>query len=220
MEQHDLNKRVIQAIKNDNQDEINLIIGEYTPFILNTISVQKNSYVSLGDDEFSVGMGAFYDAMKKYDPERGHFLIFAKVVITSKLKTYWTKQNKHRHISLDDENSNISLEAKQEDADLKEEIVLFEQELNKFGMDYEMLVDNTPKHRDTKQRANEIGIKTSSEQDFIDHLYEKKRLPITKMAERFFVSVKIIKKSKYYIMAVVIAIVKKFDLITNWIKTK
>lgn len=219
MEHLDLDQWVVQSIKENNELEINQIIEMYIPFIINTISQQKNGYVSIeNDDEFSIGLSAFYEAMEKYNHKRGHFLAFANVVILSRLNNYWVKENKHNYQSLYDyENKIINLKMENKDTELRDEIKLFEKELMKFGLNFEILVDHMPKHRDTKERATMIGIKTSREIDLTDHLFIKKRLPLSKMAERFYISVKIIKNSKYYIMAVVIAIIKKFNLITSWI---
>lgn len=216
----ELDQWVEKSIKENDASEINAIIEKYTGFIINTISQQKNGYVSIENDgEFSVGLTAFYEAMERYDQEKGHFLPYAKVVINSRLNNYWVKENKHQYVPLEDyENKIINLSDERTNMDLREEIALFEKELMAFGLDFEILADHTPKHRDTRDRATLIGVETSREPDLTKHIFEKKRLPIAKMSKRFLVSVKIIKRSKFYIIAVVIAIIRKFDLILSWIK--
>ena len=39
---------------------------------------------------------AFHEAMKKYSEDKGPFLPFANLVISSRIKNYLSKENKHR----------------------------------------------------------------------------------------------------------------------------
>lgn len=62
----------------------------------------------------TIALMAFTEAVRKYDENRGNFLGFAKLVIESRLKTYFGKKRK--------EAPEISLEATQEEGmDLAEE---------------------------------------------------------------------------------------------------
>lgn len=202
------------------KEKINLLIEDYQPFILNTISNLKNEYIQVeNDEEVSIGLMAFTEAMHRYDKNKGRFLSYAQLVITSRVKTFWEKEQKNKHYCIDElENSNLNKSNSHEEINLREEILIFEEELNRFGIDFEDLIDASPKHKDTRERAIDIALKTSNEKDLVNHIYEKKRLPITKISERFLVSVKIIKKSKVFIMASIIVIVNNYNNILNWIK--
>lgn len=202
------------------KEKINILIEDYQPFILNTISNLKNEYIQVeNNEEFSIGLMAFTEAMQRYDQNKGSFLHFAKLVIISRIKTFWQKEQKNKHHSLDElQNSVLKSSNSHEEIILSEEILLFEEELKRFGIDFDDLIDTSPKHKDTRERAVGIAVKTSSEDDLVSHLYEKKRLPITKISERFLVSVKIVKKSKLFITAIIIIIVNNYSGILTWIK--
>ena len=48
------------------------LIKEHMPFLIRTVSEFTGRYVSTeNDDEFSVALAAFAEAVEKYEPERG-----------------------------------------------------------------------------------------------------------------------------------------------------
>ncbi|MPM54081.1 RNA polymerase sigma factor SigI [bioreactor metagenome] len=217
---NELSSIIINLDFGKDKEKVNLLIEDYQPFILNTISNLKNEYIQVeNDEEFSIGLMAFNEAMQRYDSNKGSFLSYAKLVITSRIKTFWKNEQKNEYHSIDElEISTLNSISSYEEINLREEVSLFEEELKKFGIDFDDLIDNSPKHIDTRERAMDIAIKTSGKEDLVSHLYEKKRLPITKISERFLVSVKIIKRNKLFIIATIIAIVNNYSSILSWIK--
>jgi len=207
-----IDKHVYKIILENDKKKIDNLINDYRPFIIKTISDLKGSYLDIhNDDEYSVGLIAFNEALKKYQPDKGRFLSYAKLVIESRIKNYWKGIHPHEHTDYEnilDENNN----------ELKEEIEYFEKVLLSFGIDFEILIDHAPKHKDTRTRAIQIGEKTSKVPRFVEHIYAKKRLPITLMSKAFDISVKIIKKSKLFIISVVIIFDKKLTGIQEWLK--
>ena len=71
---------------------------------------------------------------------------------------------------------------------------------------------------DGKTEAFETGEKIYEEEDLVELTFNKKKLPMKKIAERFFISVKFLKGSKYIIIAVLIVLKKDFSQIYQWIK--
>jgi len=207
-----IDKYVFKIILENDRKKIDKFINEYRPFIIKIISDLKGSYLDVhNDDEYSIGLMPFNEALKKYQPEKGKFLSYAKLVIESRIKNYWKSQHQNEHTDYE----NIIDEV---DSDLKDEIEYFEKVLLSFGLDFEILIDQSPKHKDTRKRAIEIGEKNSEVPEFVHHIYSKKRLPITLMSKAFHTSVKIIKKSKLFILSVVIIFDKKLTAIQEWLK--
>ncbi len=68
------------------------------------------------DDEFSVGLMAFYEALEKYNEARGDFLSFARLVIDSRIKDYWAQQKSEASIE--------ELERLSTHQDVEEEVLL------------------------------------------------------------------------------------------------
>lgn len=198
-----------------NKKDLDDFIRGFMPFIIKTVSDSKKSYVEIeNDEEFSIGLIAFNEAIEKYDINKGHFLPFAKIVINSRLNNHYQIENKNRHLPIDE----ITETGVSNENDLALEIEEFENELRKFGMDFEFLVNNTPKHKDTRDKALSTAEKVFSEDDLMQITFDKKKLPITKIADRFFLSIKFLKGSKYLIIAILIVMKNKFSEINQWIK--
>jgi len=70
---------------------------------------------------------------------------------------------------------------------------------------------------EARQTLIEAAKKTQSDPELMALLYEKGRLPITKIAESFLMSVKTLKTYKYYIIAVILVIENDLVSIKEWI---
>lgn len=206
--------------------DINILIEEHIPFIIKTINKLTNRYVSLeNDEEFSVSLLAFNEAVQKYNSEKGPFLPFAQLVITSRLKNYFNKENKNRY--------NLSIETLEEEGiqlreellnpiedktRLIEEIDLLKEELNLFGFTLEDLADEAPKHSDTRNNALKLSQKVSDDKLLTDFMYIKRRLPIKQISLKYSVTEKVIKGSKKFIITGIIIFYKNFRNLKLWIK--
>ena len=68
-------------------------IEKHIPFIISCISKFTGRYVSIeNDDEYSIGMIAFVEAIEKYKEEKGDFYAFSRLVIESRLKNFFEKE--------------------------------------------------------------------------------------------------------------------------------
>ena len=93
MENESLNERVINI--KGNMEEINCLIREYKPFIASVVENHIGRYVQYGaDDELSVALIAFHEAIEKYDIKKGNFLSFARMTIKYRLTDYYRKEQR------------------------------------------------------------------------------------------------------------------------------
>ena len=206
--------------------DINEFIEEYIPFIIKTISKFTNRYVSIeNDEEFSIGLVGFYEAIQKYNNDKGPFLPFAQLVITSRLKNYYNKENKHNlHISMDSmEEEGISIKEKlsnpiEDKSELIDEMDELKREINMFGFSLEDLVDEAPKHADTRANALDLSEKVSKDKPLVDFMYTKMRLPIKQISLKYRVTQKVIKGSKKFIITGIIIFYRNFRNLKLWIK--
>ena len=206
--------------------DINELIEEYIPFIIKTISKFTNRYVSIeNDEEFSIGLVGFYEAVQKYNNDKGPFLPFAQLVITSRLKNYYNKENKHNlHISMDSmEEEGISIKEKlsnpiEDKSELIDEMDELKREINMFGFSLEDLVDEAPKHADTRANALDLSEKVSKDKPLVDFMYTKMRLPIKQISLKYRVTEKVIKGSKKFIITGIIIFYRNFRNLKLWIK--
>lgn len=204
---------------------VNELIEKHMPFIIKSISDVTGRYVSCeNDEELSVGLLGFHEAIERYDNEKGHFLSFAKLVIGSRIKNYLKSENKHQHSSLEElldkglEIKDEYLEQKEDNSILIEEISRLKTEISSFGFTLEDLANEAPKQQATRKNAISLSEEISKEEEFTSFMYVKKRLPIKRIVLKFSVTEKVIKGSKKFIISVVIIIDKNFSVLKNWIR--
>ncbi len=81
------------------QDEniLNCFIEQQETVILCTASRVTGHFVTKSDDEWTIALSAFVEAVKAYDLKRGSFFNFAKMVIQRRLIDYIRQQKKYRN---------------------------------------------------------------------------------------------------------------------------
>lgn len=99
-----------------------------------------------------------------------------------------------------------------------EEINRLKSEISSFGFTLEDLVNEAPKQQATRQNAINLSEKISNEEEFTSFMYLKKRLPIKRIVLKFSVTEKVIKRSKKFIISVVIILDKNLIALKNWIR--
>ena len=102
--------------------------------------------------------------------------------------------------------------------ELSSEIIKLKEEIGKFGFTFEDLVEEAPKHTDTRERAIDISENVNKDVLLKSFMYEKKRLPIKQISVKFSITEKIIKRSKKFIISVVIILDKNLRNLKLWIR--
>lgn len=205
------------------KENLEELIKEHLPFIIRRVSAFTGRYVSIeNDDEFSVALAAFAEAVEKYQPERGAFLGFAGLVIDSRLKTHIRKERGHlQTISLEEvqeSGQEPSCGDPAEKSGLREEILQYREELLLFGLTLEYLADAAPKHKDTRIAAMGVAEAASQDPHTVETTYRKRKLPVREVARIARVTEKIVKGSKVFILATMIIFVRQFPELLDWIQ--
>jgi RNA polymerase sigma factor len=211
------------------------IISAYKPFIAKTVSSVCRRYIYETDDEFSIGLIAFNEAIEKYSSERGSSLLsFSEVIIKRRVIDYIRKQSKNQHISFDltneasDEESagtiivnELSLEdyQKKNDEQLrKDEILHFQKLLTTFDLSFSDLVENSPKHVDARKNAIIVAKKLVEDHELKEMLFSNKRLPIKQLEKMVDVSRKTIERNRKYIIAIALILASDYVYMKDYIK--
>jgi RNA polymerase sigma factor len=222
-------------IQQGDEQLLNMVINDYKPFIKKTVSSVCKRYIYESDDEFSIGLIAFHDAIFKYNNERGSSIIsFAEVIIKRKVIDYIRKNGKFQDISIDrnlidDEEDSPSLTIeqvvsveeyeKQEDSlKRREEIVEFQAQLSNYNLSFIDLVEQSPKHEDARLNAIEIARIVVTSNNLMNYLMEKKRLPIKKLEKQVNVSRKTIERNRKYIIAISLIMVGDYVYLKDYLK--
>ncbi|MGX7107299.1 sigma factor [Hutsoniella sourekii] len=203
--------------------EINQAIQDHYGFIIQTVSETLGRYVHVhNDDAFSVALIAFEEAYRKYDEDKGPFLPYVKLVIKSRLIDHIRREKRHQNsLSLDqltDEGVQVADANDSHQADYSSELTHWQQALMPFGITMENLVEESPQHEDTRQRAISISLRSSQYPPITEPLYKKKRLPIKVTADYNNVTTKVIQRSKTLIISVIVMVKEECQLLIQWIR--
>ncbi|WP_335870215.1 RNA polymerase sigma-I factor [Bacillus sp. 2205SS5-2] len=230
-------EQLVLDIQKGNESALEDLLQSYQPFIKKTVSSVCKRYIYESDDEFSIGLMAFHDAILKYQPERGASLLsFAEVIIKRKVIDYLRKQNKDNVlVSLDNisileqegdtydnpiENS-LSLRQFESEKVMKarqEEIVTYKTLLSSYKLTFEDLIIQSPKHEDARLNAIHIAKMIAKDPKLLSVVQEKKRLPMKELVERVNVSRKTIERNRKFIIAVTLILTEEFYYLRDYLK--
>ncbi len=213
----------------------NNLLKKYKPFIKKSVSSVCRRYIRETDDEFSIGLIAFNDAIDKFSPDKGNGLLpFADTVIRRRVIDYIRSQSKKmnelsfeiQHVSedeyiqspLDIEKSIENHQRQLNSENLKDEIIRYTELLKIFHITFDQLVKHTPKHVDARNNAIKIAKTIADEPLMLQYVIDKKKLPIKMMEEKVEVSRKTIERNRIYIIAMVLILTGDYLFLKDYLK--
>lgn len=223
---------IIQDIKDGDEELRERFIDEYKPFILGCISRHMNAYIDTqNNEEFSIGLIAFNEAIDKYDRAKGqNFLSFAELVIKSRLINFKKKEMKgskiipfsffeeNKQSDLQDSISQKSVVLHFDRFETQEELKIYNSKLESFGITLEDLLARSPKHKDSKRLMVDIAKIITSNDNMYKKLYEKKTIPMSELSAYISVNPKTVERNRKYIIAVCLALGSELEIIKGFIK--
>lgn len=197
------------------------VLRRYQPYVAKTASRFCKRYIyPESDDEYSIALSAFNEAIDAYDMQSGRsFLSFAETVIRRRLIDYVRKEQRHSSqvpssaFLLEDEEGEtfdpIDADAavdryrlQQANEERKLEIELLNRELADYGITFTDLVEGSPKHEDARRSLIGIALMISKDALLHEALTAKKTLPLKDLLTRVEVSRKTLERGRKYIIAV------------------
>ncbi|EKN67821.1 RNA polymerase sigma-I factor [Schinkia azotoformans MEV2011] len=223
---------VLKAQSGDERIRHNLL-EQYKPFVKKVVSKACKRYISESMDEYSIGLLALNEAIDQFNQEQGgKFLSFASIVINRRIIDHIRKESRHNHILFsdeEDEEGNIqenyierktSLEKYVMEEERKkrvEEIKDYQQLLFSYGITFEVLSSECPKHIDARENAKIVAKTIADDVGLRGALVEKKRLPIKELEERVSCSRKTIERNRKYIIAIALIYIGEFNALKSYI---
>lgn len=211
------------------------LIESYKPFIAKTVSAVCKRYIHESDDEFSIGLIAFNEAIQKYSSEKGNSLLsFAEVMIKRRVIDYIRQQSRNQNLSfnigndlseeeqqrstIEDELSLDEFRKKTEQEIRRDEIVQFQNILKDFELSFQDLLEQSPKHADARKNAMLVAQAMIENEELKLFLLEKKRLPIKPLEDMVNVSRKTIERNRKYIIAIALILIGDYVYLKDYIK--
>lgn len=227
-----LEEKVAQ-IQKGNTQLLSEVLEDYKPFVKKAASKICHRYIYDSDDEFSIALIAFNDALMKYQPEKGASVIsFSEIVIKRRIIDYMRTHQKEKRELLFEPGAEASEAAgylennqsmkqyhdEQDSVFRKEEIARYSSELSGYGLTFGELAGSSPKHQDARKNAIFIAQLVSTNDEWFSELKSKKRLPIKKIEKEVEVSRKTIERNRKYIIAVAVLLSGGYPYLYEYVK--
>lgn len=182
------------------------------------------------DDELSIAMFAFYEAVRSYTKSRGAFLNFAALQIRSRLIDNYRKEKRNKgQISLDssDEEQADLLETipdghdEYEETEMREatrqEIEELTAQMTDFGVSMTDVADNSPRQSRTVESCRRAIAYARSHPDILEDFLRTKRVPIARLAEGAAVDRKSLERHRRYLVAVLLICTNGYEILRGHI---
>lgn len=189
-------------------------------YIIKCASKISHRYISKSDDEWSIALQAFHQAILSYAIDKGSFYSFAELVIKRRLIDYHKGQIKFTsEVSVDpitfdmdseEETDDLAIKlaiskqvTKESSSDIRLEIESISQRFNQYGFTFFELTKCSPKAAKTKKScANAINYILQNPL-LITELQSTKLLPIKIIEKNVQVPRKILERHRKYIIAAI-----------------
>jgi len=222
----------IQQIRDD-EEQINKFVEEYKPFIASCTEKITGKYVRYGeDDELSIALIAFVEAIKSFDASKGRFLSFAQNVIKRRIVDYYRKERRYENIislnnycseDYDNEEDLSAAESieKYSEAEISEyrrlELEELKTELSKWNISFFDVAEASPKHNRTRKICQRIIDFIVSNPELVASIKQKKYLPVAEIEKSLGSPRKNIERARKYIIAAVIIKTGDYQYIKDYV---
>lgn len=222
----------------EDPDYRNSFLKKNKKFILTTAYRTLNRYVTDSDDEWSVALLAFNEAIDEYEESRGSFESFAKLVIKRRLLNHSRSESKYRNeysteptvlageLSGEEDPSSFQMEVRSRISDLStddrrqklvEEIGALKKEINSYGIDFFGLEAVSPKAEKTRKMCLALVAELKTDDALMKRLRETKSLPITELCARTRIQKKVLERHRKYIITAAEIVCGDYPLLKEYI---
>lgn len=215
----------------------NQFITDYQPYIAKVTSRFCKRYIDPSrDDEFSIALGAFNEAINQFSPESGRsFLSFSETVIRRRLIDHIRKESRfsgqipYSSFEVEDDEDSVvnpveihqaieQYELEKCAEERRNEISEFSIRLQQFGISFRDLVEVSPKHSDSREALFAIGLTLARDASMMAAVESKKMLPIKELLSQVAVSRKTLERNRKFILAVAIIYSGSYPYLRDYLR--
>ena len=234
-----------QEILKAQHDEAALtkLIEEHKRFILAQAYHTVGHFVTGEDDEYSIALIAFHEAVKTYNPKKGDFHAFASLVIRRRLIDYLKSESRHAaeidvppelmdgDVEDETQETALGLAVRRKEAELSEqnnaspgsnpirdEIEAVQQILKGYGFSFFDLTECSPKAEKTKAACAKAVAALLADHALLDKLRRTKALPMKELTECSGVPRKILDRHRRYVIAAAEILNGEYPLLAEYMR--
>ncbi len=219
--------RKVYAAKEDSRKADDLIQA-YIPFIRSEATKYMSRLCTQQDDEYSIAMIAFYEAIMGYEKSRGAFLGYAAMLIRSRLIDYSRKEARHQgQISLEEEvggedertlldtlaDSHDYYEESAHREATRQEIEELSAVLSSFDVSFSDIADNCPKQERTLTACAKAIRRGGENRELLHELLRTRKLPLSQLVALSGVERKTLERHRKYILAMLLIQTNGYEII-------
>ncbi len=165
-------------------------------------------YITKSDEEWSVTLLAFHEAVKKYAPDKGSFLAFADMVVRRRLIDYIRVQSRKQERATDFDHFeerplHQGVPIEETKSALQQEISELKLGLSEYGITFADLTDVSPKAKKTRRACGKIINLMAEETTLLKQMKKTGNLPGKKIKELSGIPQKIIDRHRKYLIAAI-----------------
>ena len=219
----------VYAAKTD-PEAADALIGQYMGFIRSeTVKFIHAAPEDGHEDELSIAMLAFYEAVLSYEKHRGAFLPYAARAIKNRLIDHYRTERRHGNvISLHapaggDEESGHLLDAL---PDHRDEIGAYEQrtasqaeiqefgaQLARFGLSFSDVADNCPRQDRTLAACRRVLDFARTQPELLKRVEDTGKLPMGELSAGSGTDRKTMERHRKYLVAILLAFTNGYEII-------
>lgn len=211
----DIDNMVVQA--KDDPKALEDFIRSQEGFIIKAASRTSKHYVTKSDDEWSIALSAFAEAVEKYELGKGSFMAFAELLIRRRLID-WFRINGRNNEEIHVEDIENEPDTSRETEELKLEILALECVLKEYGISFMDLTDASPKAQKTKDACRKAINWIITNPMIINQMKESGQLPIKIIENNSGVPRKILERHRKYIIAVVEILTGDYPWLNEYVR--
>lgn len=218
--------REVYAAKESN-DAADTLIRRCIPFIRAEASKFMGRICTESDDEYSIAMIAFHEAILGYSRERGAFLKYAALLIRSRLTDEYRREKRHQGVlSLDEpdrEDGRTLLEQVADGRDIyeethgleatRQEIAELTGVLQQFGVSFADIADHSPRQDRTKEVCLGAIRYAMENRQLLEQMLKTKKLPLTELVEGSGSDRKTLERHRKYVLAMLVIQTNGYEII-------
>lgn len=216
-----------QDYRDGDESALNDIYTNIMPFCLRVSSKTCNRYISEQDEEAGIARMAFLEALEKYNPDQGRFIIFLGQVIRNRIIDHKRKEKNRSFLTFsflarEERNmaetvDNYFFEGIIDDLARKQEIEALNKLLLDFDIGFKDLAAVSPRQIKTRENAQKIAMLIAGNEELNSYLIKKKVLPMKVLEERWQVNRKFADRYRKFIIAATLIYMHEFPYLQSYV---
>ena len=226
--------RIIKAVYGAKKDprKADELIRSYIPFIRSEAAKCISRVCTEQDDEYSIALIAFHEAILGYERERGAFLGYASMLIKSRIIDYQRREARHQgQVSIYAESGEDDRTILDEMADgrdhyeeavnleaTKQEIAELSAVMARFGVSFSDVADHSPRQERTLEACTRAIRWAAGDELLLEELLRTGKLPMARLVQGSGAERKTLERHRKYILAMLLIQTNGYEIIRGHLR--